>query len=208
MWKLVKFPVIAVILFVGYLIFELSLSYYDPDFSRGYLIDKAAVFDGPFKYGLYAHIVSMPLLLLIGTAQVFFRYEGRAGAVHRVLGRVYGGMVLLVAAPSGLILAGYAFGGDWAKVSFYLLAVLWWLFTAAAWYCARKRDFRRHRDFMVRSYLLMISAVFLRLISFGMIAGLHWVGPEPYMWSAWLSWVPFLVGYEVVRLVRRRWYGS
>lgn len=203
MWRLVRLLLSLVILFVGTLIFWKSLDYYDPDFEQGYLLGKADFFGGIYQYGLYAHIISTPLLLLLGTAQIFLRYEYRFSTLHKWLGRFYGVLVLSLAAPGALIMAEHALGGIWGKANFYLLAILWILTTAAAWYFARKGKIVRHQEFIIRSYILAVSAINLRLFSFVFIYFFEWSGPDMYVWSAWLSWLPFLLIYEVLRIFKK-----
>jgi len=201
--KLVRWIGFLFVLTVGGLIFVKSLNYYQPDFSRGYLAGKRPFFDGIFQYGLYAHIAATPLLLLWGSLQFFFRYEYRRGAWHRWLGRGYAVLVLGLAAPGGLIMARHAIGGTWGQVNFYLLWMLWLLTTGLGWSPARRRHWHRHRRWMQRSYLLALSAILLRLWAFVFAYYLEWRSPEAYVWAAWLSWVPSLVIYEVVRLGRQ-----
>ena len=70
---------------------------------------------------------------------------------------------------------------------------------------ARRRRYDRHRAWMLRCYLLICSAVALRLISGA--AGLVEVSsPEDvYAVAAWGSWLVPLAAYEgVVRLPLRR----
>lgn len=184
------------ILLVGTLITFKSFDYYQPDFSTGYLLDKEEVFNGIFSYGLYGHIISAPLLLLISTALLFFRLEVRFPAIHRGLGVLYVLLVLAVSAPSGFILSFYAFGGWTAKGGFILLSLLWWWFTYRAYQQAVKKDFSGHRQNMMRSFILVLSAVNLRILSFLFIYFLNWSGPAMYTWVSWLSWIPFLMLYE------------
>lgn len=195
---LAKWPLLLVIYLIGALILVKSLEYYQPDFSRGYLAHKREVFDGVFRWGLYAHIVGAPLLLFIGGVQLFFRYEYRRPAWHRWLGRGYMLLVLGLAAPGGLIMARYAIGGTWGQVNFYLLDLLWIICTALAWYAIRKGHMVYHRRWVNRSYILALSAVNLRLLGFVFAYYFAWRDVEAYLWAAWLSWLPFLLAYELI----------
>jgi hypothetical protein len=71
------------------------------------------------------------------------------------------------------------------------------LSTVLAWRAALQRRFTSHRRWMTRSYLLMVSAILLRLID----PALRDAGvPDTlsYQWSVWLSWVPSLVLFELL----------
>ena len=48
----------------------------------------------------------------------------------------------------------------------------------------------------MRSFILILSAVNLRILSFLFIYFLDWSGPLMYTWISWLSWLPFLMLYE------------
>jgi hypothetical protein len=104
--------------------------------------------------------------------------------------------VLAIAAPSGFILSFYAFGGWIAKGDFVLLSLLWWWFTYRAYRQVVKKDFSRHRIRMIRSFILILSAVNLRILSFLFVYFLEWSGPIMYTLASWLSWLPFLLLYE------------
>lgn|SRR6478735_8000334 len=203
MKKLGTYLILFLILFTGILIWIKSLSYYQPNFSKGYLSDKQLIFDGIFKYGLYAHIITAPLILFIGSAQIFFRYEFSKRNLHRILGSVYTYGVLLVSAPGALVISFYAFGGWYGKSNFILLSVLWAYFTFKGWSAARSSDLESHRNFMIRSYVLTVSAIWLRLLLFIFVHYFHWTGPTAYIWTAWLSWLPFLLLTELYIRTRK-----
>ena len=204
MWRLVKALLALVILFVGALTILKSFDYYQPDFNRGYLIGRSDYFHGIFKYGLYAHIIATPLVILIGTLQIFLRYEYRFPKLHRWAGRIYGGLILAFAAPGAIVIAAFALGGLWVKLNFFVLGPLWIAFTLAAWYYARRGKLVLHQQFIIRGYILTVSAVTLRIFSFVFIHYFDWTGSDMYAWSVWMSWLPFLLGYEVVLVAIRQ----
>jgi hypothetical protein len=197
MRRLGKFILLFVILLIGLLIFLKSWEYYSPDFKNGYLSDKKEIFDSLFKYGLYAHIITVPLILLAGSVQAFFRYEYSNKNFHRIVGSVYSYLVLFVSAPGAFIISFYAFGGAWGKCSFLLLTILWVWFTFCGLKEGKNKNIAVHKAFMIRSYVLTLSAIILRLISFVFIHIFDFYGENAYAVSAWLSWVPALLMTEV-----------
>ncbi len=192
------------ILLIGAMIFHKSLDYYQPDFGKGYLMDKRQAFEGIFKYGLYAHIVAAPLALLIGTFQIMFRYERRLAKAHRWLGIVYALLILCMAAPGGFIMSFYALGGVLGTLGFALLSLLWFGFTLQAWRYAKAGQYTLHRQYMLRSYVLTVSAISLRLLAFGFIHYGGWTSEDAYLLISWLSWVPQLLVLEVWLWMERR----
>jgi uncharacterized membrane protein len=186
------------ILSIAALIFHKSLDYFHPDFTCGYLIGKQNFFDGIFKYGLYAHIIGTPICILIGTLQIFFRFEKKYPKLHRNAGKVYVATVLFFAAPGGFIMAFSAIGGQLSELCFLLLAMLWMYFTYQAYKTARERNFLEHKKHMTRSFLLMLSAINLRILSFLFNHYLEFDSVQMYIWAAWLSWLPSLLIYELL----------
>lgn len=154
--------------------------------------------DGLFRLGFYVHITSSLWVMATGLVQFFPRLWARRRGLHRTLGKVYVASILALAAPSGLILALYANGGLVAKVGFTLQCIVWWLSTWQAYRTARQRQWQAHTDWMLRSYLVTLAAMSLRLESFGMFYLLHTKPIETYLTVTWLSWTGNLVLAEVL----------
>jgi len=181
-----------------------SFDYYTPDFSRGYLSDKKNIFDGVFKYGLYAHIVTVPIIFLIGTIQAFFRYEMRYSRIHRAAGNIYVYATLFVSFPGALILSFYAFGGLPSIISFVTLSTLWAYCTYKGWNFGKKKIVEAHKKFMIRSYVLVTSAIMLRALSFISIHYFNFYGENAYSIISWASWVPAIVITELIFIIKER----
>ncbi|MBL8810966.1 MAG: DUF2306 domain-containing protein [Planctomycetaceae bacterium] len=176
--------------------------YFPPNFRDGFLAGRDAYFwRSAYGVGFYLHIVGAPVALLCGLPQ-FSRLLLRAfPRLHRTLGKTYALAVLLAAAPGGLIMGFWSRGGIPAMLCFITMSVLVAAFTILAWRTALQRRFESHRKWMTRSYLLMISAVLLRLLDPALRrAGLS--DDLSYQLSVWLSWVPSLVIFEVMERVK------
>jgi hypothetical protein len=50
-------------------------------------------------------------------------------SLHKTFGKLYVILILLLSAPSGMVMALYANGGALTKLSFLILTPLWWYFT-------------------------------------------------------------------------------
>jgi len=83
-----------------------------------------------------------------------------------------------------------------------MLAALWIFFTAMALIRARQKDFNSHRNYMIRSYALTISALTLRAWKFAITNNFELPPMDVYRAVAWLGWVPNLIFAEW--LIRRR----
>ena len=150
---------------------------------------KTAALEQPYyAYAFFAHVFSSLAVLLAGAPQFSTRLRARWPVLHRHLGRAYVALVLIVAAPTGLVMAAHANGGWTAQASFGLQAVLWWGFTYQALATARRGDVPAHRRWMWRSYALTLSALTLRLLKWGIVAA--WAPPpmDTYRAVAWLGW--------------------
>ncbi|PJJ60737.1 DUF2306 domain-containing protein [Hymenobacter chitinivorans] len=159
---------------------------------------EATNLNGLFRLGFYVHITSSLWVLVAGLAQFFPRlFRGRA-ALHRNFGKLYVASILALAAPSGLILAGFANGGLVAKVGFSLQCVVWWLATWLAYRLARQRRWEQHTEWMMRSFAVTLAAMSLRSESYLLYYVFGTKPIETYLTVTWLSWTGNLVLAEVL----------
>ncbi|MGB0523725.1 MAG: DUF2306 domain-containing protein [Flammeovirgaceae bacterium] len=199
MWQLVKgfYAIIAVL--VGLFICIKSLDYLHPNFTQGFLIGKEPFFYTYYAVVLYIHMFAAPLALFTGLIQFLFTKS----KWHKRLGQIYVMSILGFAAPSGLLMAFHALGGNWAILNFVLLAILWVFFTRKAYQTIRRKNIKAHQRFMTRSFILTNSAVFIRLFSFINHQYLDYPPLTAYVIISWLSWLPFLMIYEGYLLVKQ-----
>ncbi len=92
----------------------------------------------------------------------------------------------------------YANGGLWSRIAFVLLAVLWIYFTAMALVKAKQKNFKAHRNYMIRSYALTLSAITLRAWKYGITNTMILPPMDVYRVVAWLGWVGNLFIAELV----------
>lgn len=199
----VKSICILLILFITFSIVRLSLHYFTPSFERGFLAGKADLFEGIFPYGLYMHIIIAPLLIVMSTVLIFFRLELKFPKIHRLLGKtvVIAGFLLFV--PSSFILAQYALGGIYGRMIFNLLSLLSLISLFYAYTSIRKKEIEKHKRWMLRFYIFLISALFLRINKFVFFYYFDYYGPDTYLWAAILSWLPQWMLLELIFLIRR-----
>ena len=199
---LVRFTLLSVIAIVGISIVLKSLSYFNPDFNEGYLSDKEDVFIGIFSVGLYVHLLVSPLLLAIGSLQVF--RKAKSDRIHQIAGKCYTVGVLFLGGPSGVILAFYATGGIAGKVNFLLLSVLWMFFTYRAYQHITEGDKTNHRVDSISSYVLLLSAILLRINSFVVVNFTSFpISSITYVILSILSWLPSLIATRIFLTQRK-----
>ncbi len=170
-------------------------SYLPPDFNSDFLLGRESYFYGPYRWAFYAHLVSGPASLVLGTILVSDRFRQRAARWHRRLGKLQIASVLLVVAPSGLWMAWYAATGAVAGTGLALLAIATATCAAAGWRAAVARRFDEHRRWMWRTYLLLCSAVVIRMIG-GLATVLQFDAQWLYPVSCWFSWLGPLAMFE------------
>jgi uncharacterized membrane protein len=192
--------VFTLIILIGLLITIKSLDYYVPDFTRGFLSDKETIFKGTYKVAFFAHIIVMPIILLIGSIQIFFNRDKSGGKAHRFFGKVYVFLILFIAAPSGIVMSFYAFGGLASILNFITLSTLLFVFTYQSFISIISGNIIKHKKNIVRAYLLVLSAILLRVFSFICIHYFNWDGENMYTTIAWCSWLPALLIYELSHL--------
>ena len=135
------------------------------------------------KWGFYAHTFGGGIALIVVLAQ--FWLAKRSTTLHRIVGRVYV-MAILVSSAGGYYMAWNAYGGWISTIGLSLLATLWWTFTVAGVFYAKKGDLKRHRRWMIRSAALTLAAITLRVMSPFLYAAFDVMTAQQIVY--WLCW--------------------
>jgi len=150
-----------------------------------------------YPVAVYAHVFGSVVALAAGPFQFSSRLRTRRLALHRLLGRLYLGVGVLVGGVAGLFMAFHAFGGMPARLGFAGLALAWLYTGAQAYRAIRAHEVAAHRRWMVRNFALTFAAVMLRLyLPAAVVSGIAFEAAYPVI--AWLCWVPNLVFAELV----------
>lgn len=203
------FPWLVMTLFACFL-FIITAEYlsFEPDINF-LQVKQDVVFDSVWRPTFYLHVVSGMAVILIGPFQFLKNLRNKHLNLHRALGKIYAYGILVVAAPTGLIMAFYAEGGLWSTVSFLIMSALWFFTTIMAIVTVKKKDIIGHKKWMYRSYALSFAAVTLRLLvplmSTPAIAKHLGNSPEEMTYiiivsTAWLSWIINLIFVEFLIL--------
>lgn len=196
-WVLLYF----LLAFFTYLMIRITLPYFSLDEKEGFLALKQSVISNHvWKTAFFIHVFTSCFLLFAGFTQFSSTILKNRKTLHRNIGKMYVFILLFVSGPAGFIMSLYANGGTYSRIGFILLSVLWLTVTALAWYYVIKKDFKRHRNFMILSFSLTLSALTLRLWKYGIVWAFHPAPMDVYRIVAWLGWVPnLLVGIWIVR---------
>jgi Predicted membrane protein (DUF2306) len=177
--------------------------YLPPNFASDFLRGRESYFSGAYQCAFYAHIVCGPVALIVGLILIAERSRSLFPMWHRYLGRIQVANVLFLVTPSGLWMAFYARAGPIAGAGLAALAIATAASVSLGAWSAITRRFADHRRWMWRCYLLLCSAVVLRLIGgLAVVMGLgaSWVDPV----ASWICWLMPLAAFELYEWVGRR----
>ncbi len=150
-----------------------------------------------YRIAFYTHIFSSMIVLFAGVFLFVPYILKHFSKLHRFFGKLYIGFILFLSAPSGLVMAYYANGGLWVKISFLILTPLWWWFTYKGYISIRNKKKLEHKIRMVRSFALTLSAISLRGYQF-LLSQFELIDYEfQYLFVSWVSWVGNLLIAEV-----------
>ena len=161
--------------------------YFPPDFSADFLREREDSFFGLYALAFYVHIITSPFSLLNGLFLINERLRARFPTAHKGLGWL---QIVLIGSTSvsGLAMSfradtGWAAGSAFATLSFATL-----LCTLLGLRAVLQQHTHLHQIWMTRSFVLLSSAVVLRLLS-GLSIKLGLLATWTYPLYAWISWL-------------------
>jgi hypothetical protein len=188
--------------FFTFLMARITVEYIPYNTDIGFLRIKQDYIDiDHWRIAFFLHVYASMWTLLAGFTQFSSQIQSYYPRVHRAVGYVYVTNVLLITGPAALMMGVYANGGPTSKIAFVTLAIGWIAFTSIALIKAKNGDFESHRNFMIRSYALTLSALTLRAWKWGITNSVELPPMDVYRAVAWLGWVPNLIAAEL--LIRR-----
>lgn len=197
--RLAKFISLAALAWFSYLLLLISLQYIPFQADMAFLRIKIDEVKLPYYIPFFKlHVYTSFFLLLAGFTQFSKWVRQSYRQLHRYMGWSYISILLLFSAPSGLVLGYHANGGWSSKLAFVILGLLWIYTTVQALRYALRGNWSKHRDFMIRSYALTLSAISLRLFKYIIVFLWQPLPMDTYRIVAWLGWVVNLVVAEVI----------
>jgi uncharacterized membrane protein len=167
---------------------EFSQSYYGPYF-------------WPRRWGLLLHIAGGVTALTVGVVQLWLGLTNRVAAVHRTLGKLYVGAIV-VASTAGFYLSLTITGNAPYGSGLFFLCVAWVITTSMAVLAIRRRNLLQHREWMMRSYAVTFAFVTFR---FGVetLASQGLAIRDAQGIMAWACWaIPLLLLEALIQLRR------
>jgi uncharacterized membrane protein len=150
----------------------------------------------PWLIAFFVHVFTSIFILAAGITQFSPVILSGYKRIHRAIGKGYIIIVLFVSGPASFIMALLANGGLPSRMAFTSLSLLWMYSTAKAWQAVKAKQYDLHRNWMVRSYALTLSAVTLRGWKWLLIALFHLRPLDAYKIVAWMGFVPNLIVAE------------
>jgi hypothetical protein len=173
---------------------RIILNYWPLNDQVGFLQVKQDYIDIPvWRASFYVHVFTSIFTLLAGFTQFSGYMLENHRRVHRFFGKLYVVAVLFINFPAGMIMAIYANGHLPTKTAFVILDSLWFYFTLQALVSIKRKNILQHRNYMILSYALTLSAVTLRTWKLVIANSFN---PPPmtlYMIDAWMGFVPNLL---------------
>jgi hypothetical protein len=186
----VQFSIWLLMAMLAMILFVITASYlsFKPDVNF-LLVKQDIVNDSIWRPTFYIHVISGMLVILVGPFQFLKSFRTKFLNWHKLGGKIYAYSILLLAAPTGLIMAFYAEGGLWSTVAFSIMSILWFVTTFMAVIKIKQRKIEEHKMWMMRSYALSFAAVTLRLLV--PLFSLFILDNEDLITvsTAWLSWM-------------------
>jgi uncharacterized membrane protein len=136
----------------------------------------------PIPWLMFLHGIPGALALTLGVFQFSSRLRKRHLQLHRVLGRIYVGCVV-ISAPVAIMVA-MALPIPTLLPASIIQAGGWLVCTGTALYCVRIGRIQQHREWMIRSYPFAMIFVVARAIGFiPAIDRMGIVGVEATVWG-------------------------
>jgi hypothetical protein len=157
------------------------------------------------KWILILHITAGGGALVLGPIQFWERIRNGYRKLHRVIGILYLLAILASGACAVILASTTAYAVNWAYAfSLQVWVTVWITSSFIAYYTARKKKFKLHKEWMTRSYIVtlafVISGSLLKLPPVQRLGDFADISPSLF----WLGWAAPLYIYEVVLSYRRK----
>lgn len=146
----------------------------------------------------YIHVFTCIICLFAGLTQFSGMILQNHPRLHRFFGRIYFYNIILINFPAGVILAIYANGHLPGKLAFLMLATLWFYFTISAVTFIRNGNIQKHKEQMIRSYSMTLTALTLRILKAFMSNYSGWTYNQIYVFDAWTALLINLIAAELI----------
>ncbi|NBO69989.1 MAG: DUF2306 domain-containing protein [Bacteroidetes bacterium] len=199
--KVLKVLVIMIFLYYAFLMVLITLQYIPIDLTIAFLATKQyIIYQTHYQIAFFAHVFCSIFMLLIGALQFSQKLRLQVPRLHKRIGYFYVFGILCISAPSGFIMGIYGNGGIITSISFCLLSILWFYYTLKSFLAVRRKKVMLHKEYMILSYALTLSALTLRLHKqiLANTTDLHRM--DIYRIVSWSGWIiNLLIAFWIIR---------
>jgi uncharacterized membrane protein YozB (DUF420 family) len=154
----------------------------------------------PRRYALMLHVAGGCVPLSVGLLQTYLGLSGRARRVHRGLGYVYLSAGALASLAAFYLAATMVPMAPVYASGLVGLGLAWWVTTSLAYSHIRQGALRKHRAWMLRSYIVTFGFVTLRSVQLGLTSFGISSEERSYDVAAWACWtVPLVLIEPLIR---------
>lgn len=172
-----------------YLLFLITMQYIPIRYDVAFLRIKQEEIQIPYyRFAFFSHVYSSIWVIILGSLQFSETVRKKFSQLHRFNGKIYIFFILCISSPSGLVMSFYANGGMVSQISFSVLSILWFVFTWKAFLYVKKQNWIKHKEYMLRSYALTLSAISLRLFKWGIVTFFSLPPMDTYRIVGILGW--------------------
>ncbi|HAP02172.1 MAG TPA: hypothetical protein DCQ93_09645 [Bacteroidetes bacterium] len=188
-----------------------SIYFYHRDLASFFSPNRTA-HEQSIKWRLMIHFIAASATLFLGPLQFIPYIRNNFKTYHRTAGKIYIVGSIISALMVFLFMSQYELTGS--ILSLTLLASIWLFTTCAAFWFALKKNFKMHKQFMIRSYVWAFAFILIRALPilqsatgiFNFIKGDE-MRLTVYEWICWiyplivteflLSWLPSIKKYSI-----------
>ncbi len=197
------------LIYFTYLMILITLQYIPIKLNVAFLnIKQEEIETKYYQIAFFSHVYTSIFVLILGITQFSNTIRSTFSSIHKIFGKLYVFLILLIAAPSGLIMALHANGGVFSKISFSIQALLWFWFTYKAFRYAKNKQWDNHQKFMLRGFALTLSAISLRLFKWIIVSTIELPPMDTYKIVSWLGWVFNLTLVEIYLMNKKNYTQS
>lgn len=143
-----------------------------------------------------AHRVLGVALLVLGMLQFDPKLRRDHPRAHRLGGQLFLGLAAVAAVSGTAISLLHGFAGMEQDVFVVLVSGLLLWFAVSAWTAARRRQFARHREWMIRTFGTLLFIAVQRIYFLPLMLFTDIPGPEVFALTGWLALITVLVAAE------------
>ncbi len=163
--KIVNAVAVCSVMIFSLVMLQTIFQYTGLEKNVGFLLFKQQVTGNPYWMAFfYIHIFSITLCLLAGLTQFSSRFLQENKKLHRIIGRIYVYNILVINVPACFVLGMFSNGGLIGITGFIVQDIIWAYFTTKAVLSVKRGNVTAHRNAMILSYAVTVTAITFRII--------------------------------------------